>query len=487
MRSGVNHRRSGRQSGKNWHDGMAKHVNAVMKRAKERRTTLTNTSRRVPQRLTQPISPHKRLKERAGLWMFAKQSEIIAEPNMITSSMRRRVQEDVRAVMAEDSRDRRRMWNRACRRAESNNNRSAVFPITSSVDNIFGIPSHFSFGTRTNLKSPAHEATVLSRKDSMLSAYELPTTTKSGSRNKKKDDKDLCLFPADPLLLDYAERILSALPQLNLRNNDSTSYSVAATGIVACSLRRHGIYPKGTKFQEKEQSESSRRENNTHEKFWRSFFKNLSPLNSFSAGSALLKSNSSSVKLFEFEDIPANSEHVLSNSDGANTISDVYQLPSSLSNNMSDCNFEDLFPKIEKNNAESLANLSVNSNDLMKLAMDEDFSTNISCNSLPRQPEFDLSEYRPITVSAWFERDSANMLDTSKAIYRNTKKDKIWQCCRPLECSSVKPIINEAENKCQWMKNPSLRKKIRSEIPDFTYSAFDPICHSQISHFSFDF
>ncbi|CAG9531910.1 unnamed protein product [Cercopithifilaria johnstoni] len=445
MRSGVNHRRSGRQSGKNWHDGMAKHVNAVMKRAKERRTTLTNTSRRVPQRLTQPISPHKRLKERAGLWMFAKQSEIIAEPNMITSSMRRRVQEDVRAVMAEDSRDRRRMWNRACRRAESNNNRSAVFPITSSVDNIFGIPSHF------------------------------------------RDDKDLCLFPADPLLLDYAERILSALPQLNLRNNDSTSYSVAATGIVACSLRRHGIYPKGTKFQEKEQSESSRRENNTHEKFWRSFFKNLSPLNSFSAGSALLKSNSSSVKLFEFEDIPANSEHVLSNSDGANTISDVYQLPSSLSNNMSDCNFEDLFPKIEKNNAESLANLSVNSNDLMKLAMDEDFSTNISCNSLPRQPEFDLSEYRPITVSAWFERDSANMLDTSKAIYRNTKKDKIWQCCRPLECSSVKPIINEAENKCQWMKNPSLRKKIRSEIPDFTYSAFDPICHSQISHFSFDF
>lgn len=46
MRSGLNHRRSGRRNGRNWHDGMAKHVDAVMKRAKERRTTLTNTSKR---------------------------------------------------------------------------------------------------------------------------------------------------------------------------------------------------------------------------------------------------------------------------------------------------------------------------------------------------------------------------------------------------------------------------------------------------------
>lgn len=44
-----------------------------------------------PQRLTQPISPHKRLKERAGLWMFAKQSEIITKPYMISSSIQRRV------------------------------------------------------------------------------------------------------------------------------------------------------------------------------------------------------------------------------------------------------------------------------------------------------------------------------------------------------------------------------------------------------------
>lgn len=158
------------------------------------------------------------------------------------------------------------------------------------------------------------------------------------------------MFPADPLLLDYAERILSALPQLNLRNDDPTSYSIAATGIIACSLQRHGIYPKGSNFQEKEQLESSQREKNTNEvkhcffmseiavsyllirliagtfvhfsvllffqKLWRSFFENLSPLESFSVGSALPTSASSSAKLFEFEDIPVNSEHVLSNSDG---------------------------------------------------------------------------------------------------------------------------------------------------------------------------
>ncbi|VDK77508.1 unnamed protein product [Litomosoides sigmodontis] len=413
MPSGINHRipKSIRQNRKSWHDGMAKHVNAVMKRAKERRNAFTNASKRVPQRLTQPISPHKRLKERAGLWMFAKQSEIIAEPNMITSSIRRMVQEDVRAVMTEDSYDRRQMWNRACQGAESNINRNAVSRIASLGNNIFSIPSHFR-------------------------------------------DKDLCLFPADPLLLDYAERILSALPQLSLRNDDPTSYSTAATGIVACSLQRHGIYPKGSNFQEKEQLGSSQGENNTNEakhyffKFWRSFFENLSPLDSFSVGSALLPSGSSSTKLFEFEDIPVNSEHVLSNSDG--------QSPNSLSNNMSDCSFSDFFPKI-RNNVGSIANLSVNSNELLKLAMDEDFSASMLCNSSPRQPEINTSEYHPITVSAWFERDSLNMFDTGKAISRNTKKDKAWQSYRPMECSSIKSIINETVNKSEWMKNYSVR------------------------------
>uniref|UniRef100_A0A0R3RT67 BHLH domain-containing protein n=1 Tax=Elaeophora elaphi TaxID=1147741 RepID=A0A0R3RT67_9BILA len=435
MRPRGNHHRSERQSRKRWHDGMAKHVNAVMKRAKERRTTLTDTYRRVPQRLTQPISPHKRLKERAGLWMFVKQSE---------------VQEDVRAVMAEDSHDRRQMWNRACQKVEGSINCNALFPMLSSADNIFGAPSF-------------------------------------------KNDKELCLFPADPSLLDYAERILSTLPQLNLRNDDTTSYSVAATGIVACSLRRNGIYPKGSSFQEKERLESSEKENGTHEKFWRSFFENLSPLNSFSADSTPLTSNSSSAKLFEFEDIPASSGHVLSDSDGVN-ISDVYQSSDSLSNNMSDCSFDDFVPKIGENSVGSVANLSINSNDLMKLIIDEDISTNISCNSPSQQPKFELKEYRPISVSAWFERDSANMLNTSKASCRNSKKDKAWLGCPPMECSSNKSLINEIVKKRQRMNNSLVRRKSRSNTPDFhfksnheTYNAFDSICHSQTSHFSFDF
>lgn len=87
-----------------------------------------------------------------------------------------------------------------------------------------------------------------------------------------RNDKDLCLFPADPLLLDYAERILSALPQLFLQNDDRTSYSIAATGIIACSLRRHGVYPKSSKFQQKEMLESSKRENDTHEAGFFLFF-----------------------------------------------------------------------------------------------------------------------------------------------------------------------------------------------------------------------
>uniref|UniRef100_A0A183HX87 Cyclin_C domain-containing protein n=1 Tax=Onchocerca flexuosa TaxID=387005 RepID=A0A183HX87_9BILA len=155
-----------------------------------------------------------------------------------------------------------------------------------------------------------------------------------------RDDK--CLFPADPLLLDYAERILSALPQLFLQNDDRTSYSIAATGILACSLRRHGVYPKSSKFQQKEMLEASKRENDMHEKLWRSFFENLSPLNSFSVDSALLTgSSSSSAKLFEFEDIPASNEHILSNSDDAYTISDVCRSPKNLIyNNMSgQCQF----------------------------------------------------------------------------------------------------------------------------------------------------
>ncbi|EFO26656.2 hypothetical protein LOAG_01836 [Loa loa] len=495
MRSGVNHRHTGRQSGRNWHDEMAKHVDAVMSRAKERRITLTNTSRRVPQRLTQPISPHKRLKERAGLWMFAKQSEVITKPNMITSSIRRRIQEDVRAVMAEDSLDRRQMWNRARQGAESSINRNVVFRGPSSADNVFGIPSCFGFGKRTNLKSPVKKTIVLTmEEDSTLSSCDL-STTKIDSRNKK-NGKDLCLFPADPLLLEYAERILSVLPQLFLRNNDQTSYSIAAVGIVACSLRRHGIYPKGSNFQQKEQLESSQRENDMHEKFWRSFFENMSPLNSFSVGSTLLTDNSSSsAKLLGFEDIPASSEHLLSNSNDANTILDIYQSPkTSSSNSISDRSFSDYFPKVGRNDIGPLANLSVNSNDLMKLAIDKDFPINITCNLPPRQPEFDLSEGHPITVNAWFERDSANISDTNKAVYYNAKNGKTWQSCRPVEYNFIEPDINETMNKGQWMENSSVRTKIRSEMQDFhfksnrgAYNAFDSICDSQTSHFSFDF
>lgn len=48
MPSSINYQipKSGRQNRKSWHDGMAKHVDAVMKRAKERRTAFTNASRR---------------------------------------------------------------------------------------------------------------------------------------------------------------------------------------------------------------------------------------------------------------------------------------------------------------------------------------------------------------------------------------------------------------------------------------------------------
>ncbi|KAK6103863.1 hypothetical protein QQG55_14120 [Brugia pahangi] len=503
MRSDVNHRRLGRRNGRSCHDGMAKHVDAVMKRAKDRRIALTNTSElrtvltntgRVAQRLTQPISPHKRLKERAGIWMFAKQSEVITEPNMITSSMQRRVREDVRAVMAEDSRDRRQNWNKAGQGAENSINRNIVFPMPLSADNIFSIHPCFSFGKKTNLKFPVNETAVFNTKgDSTLSSYDLPTTAKIGDRYKEKHSKDLCLFPADPLLLDYAERILSALPQLFLRNDDSTSYSVAATSIVACSLRRHGVCPKGSNFQQKE-LELSQRENDMHEKFWRSFFENMSPLNSFSVDSAFLTSDSSSAKLFEFEDIPASNEHVLSNSDDANTISDVYQSPkTSSSNNILDCSFSD-FPKIGKNDVASLTNLSVNSNDLMKLAIDDDFGTNILCNLPAAQPEFDLNEYHPITVNTWFEKYSPNMSNASKAIYHNAKNGRSWPIYRPMEYSFTEPVISDSMNTNQWMKNSSIRKKIRSGVPDFRFklnheacNAFDSVCGSQASQFSFDF
>ncbi|VDK82238.1 unnamed protein product, partial [Onchocerca ochengi] len=454
MRSSVNNNgRWGRRTGKKWYDGMAKHVDAIMKRAKERRTNLINTSRRVPQRLTQPISPHKRLKERAGLWMFAKQSEIITEPNMITSSIRRKVQEDVRAIMAEDSHDRRQMWNRARQGIADRINSNAGFRVPSSSD-VFDIPSCSRFEKETNLESPVNETTVFSTKeDSTL------------------DDKDLCLFPADPLLLDYAERILSALPQLFLQNDDRTSYSIAATGIIACSLRRHG-------------------------KLWRSFFENLSPLNSFSVDSALLTgSSSSSVKLFEFEDIPASSEHILSNSDDANTISNICRSPKNpLCNNISDPNFSAFFPKIGRN-VESSANLSINSNDLMELATDGDFSTNISYNLPLRQSEFDLGKYHPITASSWLEGNSANMSNASKTIYRNAKSNKTQQSCQPMEFSFIEPAISEATNNNQWMINSSVRKKICPEMPNFhlksnngaAYDVFNSSYNSQTSHFSFDF
>ncbi|VDM19549.1 unnamed protein product [Wuchereria bancrofti] len=500
MRSDVNHRRSGRRNGRSWHDGMAKHVDAVMKRAKDRPIALTNTSelrtaltntKRVPQRLTQPISPHKRLKERAGLWMFAKQSEIITEPNMITSSMRRRVREDVRAVMAEDSRDRRQMWNKAGQGVENNINRNVVFRMPLSADNVFSIRPCFR---KKNLKSPVNETTVFNTKgDSTLSSYDLPTTAKIGDRYKKKQDSFINC--CNPLLLDYAERILSALPQLFLRNDDSTSYSVAATSIVACSLRRHGVCPKGSNFQQKE-LELSQGENDMHEKFWRSFFENMSPLNTFSVDSAFLtEMNMSSAKLFEFEDIPTSNEHVLSNSDDANTISDAYLSPKiSSSNNILDCSFNDYFPKIGKNDVASLKILSVNSNDLMKLAIDDDFPTNIPWNLPSAQPEFDLNEYHPITVNAWFERDSANMSDASKAIYHNAKNGKSWPSYRPMEYSFTEPVISESMNVNQWMKNSSIRKKIRTEVPDFRFklnheacNAFNSVCGSQASQFSFDF
>ncbi|VDO31367.1 unnamed protein product [Brugia timori] len=353
--------------------------------------------------------------------------------------------------MAEDSRDRRRMWNKAGQGAENSINRNVVFRMPLSADNIFSIHPCF------------------------------------------RHSKDLCLFPADPLLLDYAERILSALPQLFLRNDDSTSYSVAATSIVACSLRRHGVCPKGSNFQQKE-LELSQRENDMHEKFWRSFFENMSPLNSFSVDSAFLTSDSSSAKLFEFEDIPASNEHVLSNSDDANTISDVCQSPkTSSSNNILDCSFSD-FPKIGKNDVASLTNLSVNSNDLMKLAIDDDFGTNILCNLPAAQPEFDLNEYHPITVNTWFEKDSPNMSNASKAIYHNAKNGRSWPIYRPMEYSFTEPVISESMNMNQWMKNSSIRKKIHSGVPNFRFklnheacNAFDSVCGSQASQFSFDF
>lgn len=45
--------------------------------------------------------------------------------------------------MAEDSYDRRQMWNRARQGVESNINRNAVSRMASLAANIFSIPSHF--------------------------------------------------------------------------------------------------------------------------------------------------------------------------------------------------------------------------------------------------------------------------------------------------------------------------------------------------------
>ncbi|KAM3718325.1 Histidinol-phosphate aminotransferase [Dirofilaria immitis] len=464
-------RHSGRRNGRRWLDGMAKHVDAVMKRAKDRRKNLINPFKKVPERLTQPISPHKRLKERAGLWMFAKQSEIITEPSMITSSVRRKVHEDVRAIMAEDSRDRRQLWNIARQETMDNINDDSAFRMPSTADNVFGIPSCVRFGKKAKLESPVNDATAFNTKeDSTLFSGDFPTRTRTGSNKKTKDNKDACLFPADPLMLDYAERILSALPQLFLRNDDRTTYSTAATGIVACSLRRHGVYPKGSNFQEKQLLETSQRENDTNEKLWRSFFENSSPLNSFMVGSPFRTgSSSSSVKLFEFEDIPINTEHVLSNSDDANTTLDVYQSPKNPSHlNISDCNFSDFYSKIGRNDFGSSANLSINSNDL-KLEIDKDFPTNNSCNSSLRQLKFDLDDYHPITVSAWFEKDSANMSDTCKITCRNAVNDKARQNYQPMGRNFINPAVNEVPTNSQWMKNSSMERKIRSEMPDFHF------------------
>uniref|UniRef100_A0A915PYC2 Uncharacterized protein n=1 Tax=Setaria digitata TaxID=48799 RepID=A0A915PYC2_9BILA len=493
MRSSVGNRRSGRQSGRNWHDGMAKHVDAVMKRVKERRTAVTSSSKRVPQRLTQPISPHKRMGERAGLWMFAKQSEIIAQPN-ITSSIRRKVQEDVRAVMAEDSCDRRQMWNRVGEGNADSVNCEAVGYKPPSADSIFGIPSYLSFGKGTNLESNAGETTILSTKeDKTFFSRDLPNETKSGNKNKKKKDKDLCLFPADPLLLDYSERILSALPQLFLRNDDPTTYSIAATGIVACALRRHGIRPKNSKAQQKDLPESSKRKYDTHEKFWRSFFENLSPLNSFSVGSALLMGNSSSsAKLLDLEDIPAGSDHVIPECDDVADALDIDQSPK-VSNKIRDCSFSSFFPKIGKDR-ETVTNLSVNSDDLTRDEI-KDFPANVPCNLLSQQPDCDLDVCDPVTMNAWFEKDSANMSDAGNFIYHDAMDDSGWRNYGS-ERIFLEPVMSEAISSNQWMKLDSpVRKKIRPEMSTFHfdssnrdgYKTFDSSCHSQSSHFSFDF
>lgn len=44
-----------------------------------------------PERFIQPVSVPGRFGERAGLWMYAKQSETIIDPHFMTSAVRRKV------------------------------------------------------------------------------------------------------------------------------------------------------------------------------------------------------------------------------------------------------------------------------------------------------------------------------------------------------------------------------------------------------------
>ncbi|KHN70861.1 hypothetical protein Tcan_17358 [Toxocara canis] len=176
-----------------------------------------------------------RLAQCASLTAFAKHSGIVYNAYRLSDSLERAVRSDVRKVLAKDARDEAHNWNHASKQVEHEPSQR--------LDQ----PSNFRFNYNANWKSRAslREAlqTSISSSNGLFENTDSVSALRTAGRNERwpvEPDQQVP-FPADPPFEQISERILSALPHVTLRDDDATTYSQAATGLIASALYAKGF------------------------------------------------------------------------------------------------------------------------------------------------------------------------------------------------------------------------------------------------------
>ncbi|VDD85660.1 unnamed protein product [Enterobius vermicularis] len=180
-----------------------------------------------------------RLTKRVGFSAFAKHSKMVFNPKRLPSPLQESVKEGIKALIAKDPTDDTDQWTKAPmlekRRMGYNSEREDFL----CQQPILAQDRHPEKSQACEC-CPKVDSTSSRVCASFFSPGILTQSQKKDSKVQAKDDQAL-FFPPDPPLHEIAERVLSSLPFLTLRNGDSATYSNAACSLAANALKSRGI------------------------------------------------------------------------------------------------------------------------------------------------------------------------------------------------------------------------------------------------------